>query len=79
MNHGRLVVGITLVAALAMTGCAGKFKLSAKTMCAAHGGTYNNTAQTCSYTQSTRSAQQICQQQRGAWDSVAQMCEMGMD
>jgi hypothetical protein len=48
-------------------------------MCEAHGGTCNNTAQTCSYTQSTRSAQQICQQQRGAWDSVAQMCEMGMD
>jgi hypothetical protein len=62
-----------------MTGCAGKFKLSAKVMCEAHGGTYNTSAQTCSYTQSTRSAQQICQQQRGSWDSVAQMCEMGMD
>jgi hypothetical protein len=79
MNHGRLVVGITLVAALAMTGCAGKFKLSSKTMCEAHGGTYNTTAKTCSYTQTTRSAQQICQQQRGSWDSVADMCEMGMD
>lgn len=79
MNHGRLVVGITLVAALATTGCGGKFKLSASTMCTAHGGTYNASSQTCSYTASTRSAKQICEQQRGSWDSVAQMCEMGLD
>jgi len=78
MNHG-VVVGITLVAALATTGCGGKLKLSASTMCTAHGGTYNASSQTCSYTASTRSAKQICEQQRGSWDSAAQMCEMGLD
>jgi hypothetical protein len=57
MNHGRrLIVGVTLVAALVTTGCAGKLKLSASTMCTAHGGTYNASSQTCSYTASTRSA-----------------------
>jgi hypothetical protein len=79
MSHGRLVVGITLVSALATMGCGGKLKLSASTMCSAHGGTYNTANQTCSYTASTRSAKQICEQQRGSWDTAAQMCEMGMD
>jgi hypothetical protein len=79
MNHGRLIVGITLAVALASTGCAGKFKLTSSKMCAAHGGTYNSAAKTCSYTASTRSAKQVCEQQGGAYDTVADVCEMGMD
>ena len=48
-------------------------------MCAAHGGTYNSAAKTCSYTGSTRSAKQVCEQQGSAYDTVADVCEMGMD
>jgi hypothetical protein len=79
MNHGRLIVGITLAVALASTGCAGKFKLTSSKMCAAHGGTYNVAAKTCSYTASTRSARQICEQQGGTYDTAADFCEMGLD
>jgi len=79
MNYGRLIVGITLAAALASTGCAGKVKLTTSKACAAHGGTYNASAKTCSYTASTRSAKQICDQQGGYYDTVADTCEVGMD
>ena len=79
MNHGRLIVGITLAVALASTGCAGKLMLSSSKMCAAHGGTYNAAAKTCSYTASTRSARQICELHGGAYDTAADFCEMGLD
>ena len=79
MNYGRLIVGITLVVALASTGCAGKFRITTSKSCAAHGGTYNASAKTCSYTTSTRSANQICDQQGGYYDTVADTCEVGMD
>lgn len=79
MSYGRLIVGITLAAALASTGCAGKLKMTTSKACAAHGGTYNTAAKTCSYTASTRSAKQICDQQGGYYDTVADVCEMGMD
>lgn len=79
MNYGRLIVGITLAAALASTGCAGKAKITTSKACAAHGGTYNASAKTCSYTASTRSATQICQAQGGYYDTVADTCEVGMD
>jgi hypothetical protein len=61
MTHGRLVLGLTLVAALAVTGCAGKVRVASGTRCQAHGGTYNATAKTCTYTASTQSVQQTCQ------------------
>jgi hypothetical protein len=79
MNYGRLIVGITLAAALTATGCAGKVKLTTSKACAAHGGTYNASAKTCSYMTSTRSAKQICDQQGGYYDTVADTCEVGMD
>jgi hypothetical protein len=79
MNYGRLITGITLVAALASTGCAGKVRMSSAKSCAAHGGTYNVSAKTCSYTASTRSAKQICEQQGGSYDTAADFCEVGMD
>ena len=79
MNHGRLIVGITLAAALASTGCAGELKMSASKMCAAHGGTYNASAQTCSYTAATRSAKQICEQHGGYYDTAAQFCGLGIE
>jgi hypothetical protein len=79
MNHGRLIVGITLAAALVSTGCAGKAKITTSKACAAHGGTYNAATKTCSYTTSTRSAKQICDQQGGYYDTAADTCEVGMD
>jgi hypothetical protein len=66
MNYGRLIVGITLAAALASTGCAGEIRMTSSKACATHGGTYNASAKTCSHTASTRSAKQICDQQRAA-------------
>jgi len=75
MNYGRLIVGITLAVALASTGCAGKVKQTTAKACAAHGGTYNASAKTCSYTASTRSAKQICESQAGYYDTAADTCE----
>ena len=79
MNYGRLIVGIALAAALASTGCATKARVTTAKACAAHGGTYNASARTCSYTASTRSAKQICDQQGGYYDTVADVCETGLD
>ena len=79
MNHGRLIVGITLAVALASTGCASKVRMSSSKMCTAHGGTYNASAKTCSYAAATRSAKQTCELHGGYYDTVADFCEMGMD
>jgi hypothetical protein len=69
-----------MVGLLGLAGCAGtsgKFRLSAKTMCEAHGGTYNATAQHCTYTAQSRPIRQSCQAQGGYYDDAAQFCEMG--
>jgi len=70
-------VGLTLALAVVATGCAsggGGVKHTTAKMCAAHGGTYNAAAKTCSYTQSSRSAQQICQMQDGWYDPTNDVC-----
>ena len=77
MRHGQLVLGITLVAALAVTGCAGKVHITSAKMCQAHGGTYNTTTKSCTYTASTQSAQQTCQAHGGYYDLAADDCEIG--
>ena len=79
MRHGQLVLGITLAAALAVTGCAGKVRVASAKMCQAHGGTYNATSKSCAYAASSRSAQQTCQAQGGYYEPVADICEMGND
>jgi hypothetical protein len=81
MNRGKLVVGIALTAALALplAACGGKGRVSSAKMCAAHGGTYNASTQTCSYTASTKSAKEICAAQGGYYDPGAQYCEIGQD
>ena len=81
MTNGRLAAGVVLAVALALplSACAGKVRMSSATMCQAHGGTYNASAQTCSYTQSTRSAKQNCEMQGGYYDQAAQMCEVGRE
>ena len=77
MARGQLIVGITLAAALALTGCAGKTRMTSSSMCQAHGGTYNPTAKTCSYTAQTRSAKQTCEAHGGYYDIGTDYCEIG--
>lgn len=71
------MMGAVLAVGLAMlgSGCAGKVQMSSAKMCAAHGGTFNAANKTCSYTASTRSAQQTCQAHGGYYDSAADVCE----
>jgi len=75
MTNRRLIVGITLVAALAASGCATKVRMSSSKMCMAHGGTYNASTQMCTYKAQTLSAKQACQDQGGTF-MADQNCEM---
>ncbi len=77
MARGQLIVGITLAAALALTGCAGKARMTSSSMCQAHGGTYDTTAKTCSYQAATRSAKQTCEAHGGYYDIGTDYCEIG--
>jgi hypothetical protein len=62
--------------ALPLAACGGKLRLSARTMCEAHGGTYAPQTQQCSYTQQTLSAKQACEAQGGVYFSPEQYCEI---
>ena len=81
-RESAAVVGVLMVALLGLSGCTtkgGKLRLSSKTMCEAHGGTYNATAQHCTYSAAQpRPVSQSCQAQGGYYDSAAQFCEMGL-
>jgi hypothetical protein len=74
MKNRGLIVGITLVAALAASGCATKVRMSSSKMCMAHGGTYNASTQMCTYKAQTLSAKQACQDQ-GGYFAADQNCE----
>ena len=80
MTHPATVAGIGLALALvvSLSGCAGRARISTKSMCEAHGGSYSTTAKQCSYPAqpSTRSAEQICQAQDGEFDPVADECNL---
>ena len=67
-------MGLAVVLAAVASGCAGSVKITSAKMCAAHGGTYNAASKTCSYTQSTRSARQICLEQDGYYDPTDDYC-----
>jgi pyruvate/2-oxoacid:ferredoxin oxidoreductase beta subunit len=75
MTNRALIVGITLVAALAASGCATKVRMSSSKMCTAHGGTYNASTQMCSYKAQTLSAKQACEAQGGTF-MADQNCEV---
>jgi len=79
MNRGRLMLEISCAIALAMTGCAstGKVRVSSATSCAAHGGTYDNTAKSCKYQATSVSGAQSCQAEGGYYDPAADYCEIG--
>jgi hypothetical protein len=61
------------LAACSMT--AGKGRVSAATMCQAHGGTYNSSAQSCTYKSATLQAAATCQAQGGVYNAEIQFCE----
>jgi len=79
MNRGQLILGVSCAIALTLTGCAssGKVRVSSAKRCAAHGGTYNATAKSCSYQATTVSAAQSCQAEGGYYDPNADFCETG--
>jgi hypothetical protein len=82
MARQKIVVGMLLLGlALPLASCAstGKVRMSFSNMCRAHGGTYNAATQTCSYTQSVRTARQTCEQSHGYYDEAAQVCELGRE
>ena len=79
MHRSHLVLGIMLASALLVTGCGGTVRMSSSKACAAHGGTYNAAAKTCTTTANTKSAAQICQAGGGYYDIGADICEYGRD
>jgi hypothetical protein len=64
-----------------LAGCAGKGRLSARTMCEAHGGSYSAQAQQCSYPpqQPPRNVTDICLAQGGTYDPIGQTCVLDME
>jgi hypothetical protein len=73
----RSVFTVTVVAALAfsLAGCSTKFRMTAKQMCEAHGGTYSAQKQTCDYTAQQRTARQNCEAHGGVYWPEQQFCE----
>jgi hypothetical protein len=69
-------IGVVIALSGSLSGCTGRVRLSGKTMCEAHGGSYSTQAKQCTYPaqQSSRSALQICQMQGGQWDDVSDAC-----
>jgi hypothetical protein len=69
-------IGVAVAISGSLSGCAGRVRLSSKTMCEAHGGSYSTQTKQCSYPaqQPPRSALQICQMQGGQWDEVSDAC-----
>lgn len=73
MRQGRLLGGLTLAAALAvsLTGCA-KLKLDMAKSCQAHGGTWSQAQESCSMpggggSSATKHARDICAYQGGTY------------
>lgn len=78
LTRGSLITGLALVLAMTSVGCAsrGKIRLSASTMCKAHGGTYDTGTKSCTYTVVTRSAKETCEAHDGFYDVAADVCEI---
>jgi len=67
-------LGLALVLVTLASGCAGTVKISSAKACAAHGGTYNAAAKTCTHTQVPISAKQMCTEQGGWYDPTDDFC-----
>jgi hypothetical protein len=74
-----LILAVSLAVALALTGCesTGKTRVSSAARCAAHGGTYDSTARSCTYKASPVRAVQSCQAEGGYSDIGTDYCEIG--
>jgi hypothetical protein len=73
---------LALAFAMPLAGCAsgGKAKLSAAKMCAASGGTYTASTQSCNVPASpARKGNEMCTGHGGYWDTASQTCEVGLD
>jgi hypothetical protein len=81
-RRGQWIMVVSLAVALGMTGCAstgtGKVRISSAKRCAAHGGTYNPTAKSCTYKAATVTAAQSCADEGGYYEPVVDYCEFGM-
>ena len=75
-THGKAVVRLALIAALALplSACAGKVRISSAKMCQAHGGTHDPSSQSCTYKSSTKPNRESCEAQNGWYDPAAQEC-----
>ena len=58
-----------------VSGCASTVRIPSRTMCMAHGGTFNADAKSCTYTAKTLTAQQACVAHNGYYDPAADVCE----
>ena len=65
---------LVMTFALLFAACAAKVRISAPKMCQAHGGTYDASAQSCTYTSSTKSVKESCEAQGGWYDPGPQEC-----
>jgi len=82
LTRRPLVVALMLGLAVTATGCAssgGKVRVSSAKRCAAHGGTYNAGAKSCTYASVTKTAAQTCQSEGGYYDTAAAVCEIGQE
>jgi hypothetical protein len=92
LTRRSLVVGLTLVVAVMSVGCAStnpssspssspsnKARVGSARTCRAHGGTYNATTKSCTYTATTRSAKDTCAASGGYYDVAADVCEIGLE
>ena len=70
MKRVIVVIGVVVL----LSGC-GKVRLNSSTMCAAHGGTFDATAKSCTYKPTTITAKQSCEAHHGAYDMAADICE----
>jgi hypothetical protein len=79
-RRGQWIMVVSLAVALGMTGCAstGKVRVGSAKRCAAHGGTYNPTAKSCTYKAATVTAAQSCADEGGYYEPVVDYCEFGM-
>ena len=76
LTHRLLAPTMLAVALLLpLTGCGSKFRMTAKQMCEAHGGTYSAQGQRCDYTAQRRTAKQSCEAQGGVYWPAEQFCE----
>jgi hypothetical protein len=69
-------IGLVIVVAASLSGCAGRVHLSSRLMCEANNGTYSSQSKQCTYPPQppAQSAAQMCQMHGGELDPVTDTC-----